>query len=93
MKRQRGEFPVGKQNLNQVVVSSGFSEVGCSISRALKTRSWSFLLRDFRKKKSHLGVPKKNLTLKARLSAKHMLIGQLQDDVILPQLQIKAIVL
>ena len=55
--------------------------------------SWSFLLRDFRKKKAIWEFKKKNLTFKARLSAKHMFIGQLHDDVILLQLQIKAIVL
>ena len=93
MKRQRGEFPwdssLGKQNLNQVVVSSGFIEVGCSISRGLGHSYWGI----FEKKKPFGSSKKKNPTFKARLSAKHMLIGQLHDDVILLQLQIKAIVL
>ena len=59
--------------------------VGCSISRTLKTLSWSFLLRDFRKRKA-IWEFQKDLTFKARLSGKHLLIGQLHDDVILLQL-------
>ena len=93
MKGQRGEFSrdssLGKQNLNQVVVSSGFIEVGGSISRGLGHSYWGI----FEKKKAIWEFKKKNLTFKARLSAKHMFIGQLHDDVILLQLQIKAIVL
>ena len=82
---------LAKQNdLNQVVESSGFSEnkgLGWVLILAVSENvSWSFLLRDFRKKKRPFGSSKKNLIFKARLSAKHLLIRQLHDDVILLQL-------
>ena len=59
MKRQRGEFSWDPHWENKTstrlwcpaVLAKIRVCVGCSISRARKTWSWSFLLRDFRKKK------------------------------------------
>ena len=80
--KTKGQIPLrlslGKQNdLNQVVVSSGFSEnkgLGWVFSLAgSKTWFWSFLLRNFREKKKAICEFQKNLTFKARPSAKHLL--------------------
>ena len=58
MKRQSGEFPWGPHWENKMtstrlccpaVLAKTRVWVGCSVSRALKTWSWSFLWRDFRK--------------------------------------------
>ena len=95
--KTKGRIPVrpslAKQNdLNQVVESSGFSEnKGLCWVLNLSAQKVIFvlviLIEGFSKKKRPFGSSKKNLTFKARLSAKHLLIGQLHDDVILLQLQ------
>ena len=54
-------------------------------SRGLLKRVLVILIEGFSKKKA-IWEFQKNLTFKARLSAKHLLIGQLHDDVILLQL-------
>ena len=91
--KTKGRIPL------RLLIGKTKPQPGCGVQRFYRSwvlnlaGSWSFLLRDFRKKKAIWEFQKKNPTFKARLSAKHMLIGQLHDDVILLQLQIKAIVL
>ena len=68
MKRQRGEFPWDPHWENKTstrlwcpAVSAKIRVcVGCSISRTRKAWSWSFLLRDFRKKKAIWELQKKS---------------------------------
>ena len=83
--KTKGQIPprpsLGKQNdLNQVVVSSGFSEnkgLGWVFSlqdHVLKNVVLVILIEGFSKKNKAICEFQKNLTFKARLSAKHLLI-------------------
>ena len=92
MKRQRGEFPWDPHWENKASTRLWCPAVLAKLG-AQSRGVLVILTEGFSKKKKPFGSSKKNLTFKARLSAKHMLIGQLHDDVILLQLQIKAIVL
>ena len=94
MKRQRGEFPWDPHWQNKMTSTRLWSPavlakirvwVGCSFSRSLKTCLGHSYWGIFEKKRP-FGSSKKNLTFKARLSAKRLLIRQLHDDVILLQL-------